>query len=463
MFEQPPSHISRYEITGKIGSGAMGIVYEGLDPIIGRAVAIKLVKEQLSKGRDGQDHLDRFRREMRAAGRCSHPGIVTIFDCGEWEQRPFLVMEYLHGQSLQHMITNGAIPPKQAVKLVGELLDALGVAHQHGVVHRDIKPANIIITTEGRPKITDFGLALLDGGTLQIRDALVGTPSFMAPEQARGEHVDHRADLFSAGILLFRLLTGGSPYESDTFSTVLEKAMSSDRIDVSAVEIVSPMLASVVSLALQKDVSARFQSAEEFAHSLRSALLTDTAWPDEMFANPFPNGIDPDDSKAAPASKQGDLRDRYLSEMRPLLALAIGPIADRVVANAVKRYSSLQAATDTLARHFIDSAQEQAFRTAAGKLIRQYEVAVPDQQAIRPTLKKSILPPRFLDTAEGLLSSFIGPVSGIVIRQSLADLTSGSEFADRLAIHIVDEKERVAFLTRLRELMTLHDVGKGAA
>jgi serine/threonine-protein kinase len=461
MFEQRPSHIGRYELTGKIGSGAMGTVYKGLDPGIGRLVAIKLVRAELCHGRDGQDYLDRFRQEVRAAGRCNHPGIVAIFDCGEWEERPYLVMEYLQGKPLQHMIAEGPLQPERAVTFVMQLLEALGVVHQQGVVHRDIKPANIIVTADRRLKITDFGLALLDAEPLAKPESLVGTPSFMAPEQARGETVDHRADLFSVGIVLFRMLTGSSPYGNDTFATILEKVASPHRIDVSAVETASPLLASVVALALQKDVSDRFQSAAEFAHSLRSVLSSDVPSSDALSANP--PGKDPDRVKPARPAMPDELRSRYLAEMRPLLISSLGPIADRVIADAVKRSSSAQDVTDMLARHFTENANEQAFRIAAGKLIRQHEVSVPDPEPDRPALEKPPLPVKFLDAAQSLLASFVGPVSGIVIRQSLFDVPNDAELAGRLASHIPAEDERLVFLARLKELMRTHGAGEGEA
>lgn len=465
MADYCPSHIGRYELSAKIGSGAMGTVYRGRDPSIGRPVAIKLIRVDLCHALDGQNYLERFRHEVRAAGRCIHPGIVTIFDCGEWEGRPYLVMEYLPGQPLQHMIAKGPLPPEQAATFAVQLLEALAFVHAQGVVHRDLKPANIIVTAESRLKITDFGLAILDTGSLAIPEALVGTPSFMAPEQVRGEVVDHRADLFSVGLILFRMLTGSSPYGDDKLATILEQVANVARIDVSAVDAVSPFLASIVALALQKDVSDRFQSATEFAHSLKPALASSPIMRDPLsgIAPAIDESQDTDGLNAALPPMPDELKSRYLAQMRPLLVSSLGPIADRVIADAVKQCSTAQALTDALARHFTENADEQVFRIAAGNLIRQQTVSAIGTGASYSAVEKPPFSSNFLDAAQSLLASFVGPISGIVIRQSLFDMNNEQEFSNRLAVHIKAGEDRAAFLTYLRELIILHGAGKGEA
>ncbi|MGS0755303.1 serine/threonine-protein kinase [Roseateles sp. GG27B] len=205
-----PAAFGKYAVTGLLGEGAMGVVYKAFDPGIGRAVAIKTIR----RGLDGDTSLaDRFANEARAVGRMNHPGIVSIYELGQTDDTAFIVMEYVEGRDLSRLLAaSAALPEAYLLKLMLQLLDALEYAHARGVWHRDIKPANLIVTSEGQLKITDFGIARIESAAITQVVSTIGTPGYMAPEQYIGEQFDHRVDVFAAGVLLYRLLTGKAPF-----------------------------------------------------------------------------------------------------------------------------------------------------------------------------------------------------------------------------------------------------------
>jgi len=209
-----PLRVGRYQITGLLGRGAMGMVYLGHDAAIDRQVAIKTIHRRLLRGDDSSEWLERFRREVRAAGRCLHPNIVTVFEYGEEADAPYIVMEYVQGRELRDYLKDRQpMPLRNVVAIILQVLQALSHAHTHGVVHRDIKPGNIILLTDGQVKVTDFGIARLElSGSLTQVGMAVGTPGYMAPEQFSGHELDRRADLYAAGVVLFEMLTGVRPF-----------------------------------------------------------------------------------------------------------------------------------------------------------------------------------------------------------------------------------------------------------
>ena len=231
--------LGRYEILEELGRGAMGTVYRARDPKIDRIVAIKTVTV-LGGDADGGEYRKRFFREAQAAGRLSHPGIVTIHDVGEEEstQTPYIVMEYIAGPMLETFLS-GSAQERQAVdttlELMKQIAEALDYAHSQGIVHRDVKPANIIVTPEGRAKITDFGIAKLVLTQFTMPGETLGTPSYMSPEQATGDPVDGRSDLFSLGIILYRMLAGEKPFTGDTPTAVTFKIAYKDPVPATQV------------------------------------------------------------------------------------------------------------------------------------------------------------------------------------------------------------------------------------
>lgn len=266
--------LGKYKILGELGRGAMGIVYRGFDPLIEREVAIKTLRADLLEGGEKATLLARFKHEAQAAGRLNHPAIVQVYDYGEEGGHVYIAMELIQGKELKEYIAEEARFDLQGiVRMMEELLDALGFAHRNGVVHRDIKPSNIVVLKDGRIKVTDFGIARLESSTLTQAGNVLGTPSYMSPEQFMGQRVDGRSDLFSSGVLLYELLTSEKPFVGNSFATIMHKVLKETPVPPSELNITLPTaFDSVVAKALAKRPDERFQKAEDFAHALREAL-----------------------------------------------------------------------------------------------------------------------------------------------------------------------------------------------
>ena len=274
------SQLGRYEILDELGSGSMGTVFRGRDPIIDREVAVKTIRLQgFAKG-ETEGFRERFFREAQAAGKLSHPGIVTIHDVGEDEstRTPYIVMEFIAGQTLDSLIREAAapLPPEKALGIVKQIAEALDYAHSAGIVHRDIKPANIIVTPADRPIITDFGVARLRKSQVTVQGEMIGTPAFMSPEQVRGERVDGRADLFSLGVILYWMLTLERPFTGE-LADLMFQIVSRDPAPPSSLNsALRPDFDAVVARALAKPRESRYQTGDEFAGDLDCLLSGET-------------------------------------------------------------------------------------------------------------------------------------------------------------------------------------------
>ncbi|WP_414985927.1 protein kinase domain-containing protein [Acidovorax sp.] len=282
--------LGRYHIVKEIGKGAMGVVYLGRDPTIGRAVAIKTLA--LSEEFEGDALIDaraRFFREAETAGRLQHPCIVTIFDAGEENGLAYIAMEFLQGADLAPACRAGHLLPVATVlSIAARVADALDYAHAHNVVHRDIKPANIMFDgATDAVKVTDFGIARITDSSRTRTGLVLGTPSFMSPEQLAGKKVDGRSDLYSLGVTLFHLLTGSLPFRGETLTQLMHKIASLEAPDIRALRPeLSPAVARIVAQALQKRPEARHQTGRQLAAELRQAGATD--------AGPQPRAVDYD-------------------------------------------------------------------------------------------------------------------------------------------------------------------------
>jgi serine/threonine protein kinase len=273
----------RYEILDEIGRGAMGVVYRARDPKINRTVAIKSISLIHQPREAVHEFRERFLREAEAAGRLSHPGIVTIFDMGEepGTHDPYLVMEYVRGKSLDmEFHEKGKLAPEAAVGLSIEIAEALDCAHGQSVIHRDLKPANILLTESGHAKIADFGVAKLNlDNNLTLHGQILGTPSFMSPEQLNGEAVDGRSDLFSLGAILYMLLTGHRPFQGNSPLTISLKVVSHKPVPAAAFDLDLPRgLDHVLSRALAKDPAQRYQRGMEMSLDMQNILAGHELW-----------------------------------------------------------------------------------------------------------------------------------------------------------------------------------------
>ncbi|MBW6400969.1 protein kinase [Roseomonas sp. HJA6] len=269
----PPELNQKYEVRGTLGAGAMGTVYDAVDRIIERRVAIKVVNRPNESDPEAVEAHARFRREAQAAGRLSHPNIVGVYDYGENASQAWIVMELVEGGSLKGRLDKQErFPIPEIVRIMGEVCAALNYSHQRGVVHRDIKPGNIMMTTDGQVKIADFGIARLENSSMTQVGTLIGTPSYMAPEQFRGEPVDLRADIWAAGVMLYQLLTGEKPFEGG-FSAVMHKALNTEPPPPSQLSVTTPRgFDAVIARALAKRPEDRYRSAAEFGEAIRNAV-----------------------------------------------------------------------------------------------------------------------------------------------------------------------------------------------
>lgn len=269
----PPELNQKYEVRGTLGAGAMGTVYDAVDRIIERRVAIKVVNRPNESDPEAVEAHARFRREAQAAGRLSHPNIVGVYDYGENASQAWIVMELVEGGSLKGRLDkHERFPVPEIVRIMGEVCAALNYSHGRGVVHRDIKPGNIMLTPEGQVKIADFGIARLENSSMTQVGTLIGTPSYMAPEQFRGEPVDLRADIWAAGVMLYQLLTGEKPFEGG-FSAVMHKALHTEPPPPSQLSVTTPRgFDAVIARALAKRPEDRYRSAAEFGEAIRNAV-----------------------------------------------------------------------------------------------------------------------------------------------------------------------------------------------
>jgi eukaryotic-like serine/threonine-protein kinase len=272
-----PSKLGRYDIIRELGHGAMGVVYEGRDPNLDRRVAIKTVKVDNLSEEAALDYEARFRTEARSAGRLQHPHVVSVYDSDRDLDVAFLVMEFVQGKDLKHHLDEGVrYSLAQSVNLMQDLLSALDYAHRNNIVHRDIKPANMLIQADGRVKLADFGVARIqDSGELTRTQAgVVGTLKYSAPEQVKGLGIDHRADLFSAGVVLYQLLTTQRPFGGDTFFAISQQILNDNPPAPSSINPKLPAaLDAVLTKALAKNASERYQTAAEFSLALQAAAV----------------------------------------------------------------------------------------------------------------------------------------------------------------------------------------------
>ncbi|HYU33080.1 MAG TPA: serine/threonine-protein kinase [Thermoanaerobaculia bacterium] len=274
MLPLTPTKLGRYEIVDEIGKGAMGVVYLARDPLIGRLVALKTFRIGYSiKDQEMEQFRARFIREAQSAGILSHPNIVTIHDVVEQsdEGMAFIAMEYVRGTNLKALL-QGDQPLNLPfiVEVIGQVADALDYAHAHRVIHRDVKPANILITADNRVKITDFGIARLDTSNLTQEGQLLGTPNYMAPEQIQGRDVDHRADLFALGVVLYEMLTRHKPFQGENLTVVSHRIVYDHFTPPKDyVQNLPPGLEGILARALDKDPAKRYQKAKEMVADLR--------------------------------------------------------------------------------------------------------------------------------------------------------------------------------------------------
>jgi len=302
--------LGRYKIQGVLGKGAMGLVYDGLDPNLNRRVAIKTILTRKMDEETSRMIAVRFEREVRAVARVNHRNIVQVYDFGTEGDLAYIVMEHIQGKELKdHFDAGERYDLRTIFRIMLELLDALDFAHEAGVVHRDIKPANVMIDAEGHAKLTDFGVARVnepDGNQAEATKVgtVVGTPSYMSPEQIQGQKVDRRTDIFSAGIVFYQFLTGRKPFEGTQWE-LAKKIIMEDPVWPSQIMQLPPEYDRVMARALAKEPDHRYQTARKFADALKRILEGKPPEdPDEKVALPLPVAAAVPDARANEAEKE---------------------------------------------------------------------------------------------------------------------------------------------------------------
>ena len=453
-----PQKIGKYTVNRPLGKGAMGMVYEGFDPVIERKVAIKTILGEYLEAAEMQEAVARFKREAQAGGRLQHPGIVAVYEYGGDDAMAYIVMEYVEGDELKRLLTSGRrFELIEVFEIMKQLLGALDYSHKQGVVHRDIKPANLMIVDGPKVKVMDFGIARLESSNLTQVGTVVGTPTHMAPEQLIGQVADGRADLWSAGVILYELLTGVSPFLADTPATVMHKVLQTDPPKPSSVNsALPPGFDGVIARALAKKVDDRFQNAREFQGAMLQALQGKTVSPMGSTASAMKR---PDAQKSQSAMRKPEalaIPPEALAEIERSLTRHVGPLAAVLVKRSQGESATVEEFFRALAEHVPEGEEQNAFMK---KMAAVKKSAAATQPAAEAPAEKTIatrapmrpaFSPDVLTTAERALASYVGPLAKILIKEAAGKSGNLKELYAQLASHIDSEEERRAFLASLQ-------------
>jgi len=456
-----PQRLGKYPISKVLGKGAMGIVYLGRDPVIKRPVAIKTIRKELIEDDERAESLSvRFRREAQAAGTLNHPGIVAVYEYGEDEEYAFIAMEYVEGNTLREYQSQGThFDERDTVSIMAQLLDALEFAHDNSVWHRDIKPANIIIMKNGRIKLADFGIARIETSDRTRTNMLLGTPGYIAPEYYLGEPVDHRIDIFAAGVLLYELLAGKAPFRGRP-EAIMHDVCYDDPIPPSQVPHSRgwPGYDDVVARALEKTPAQRFQSAGEF----RAALLAEYAHPVSNTISETtiitkvvrPVGVDPG-TPSAPKSPSfpsstmppSDWSIPVLGGIEIELARFIGPVAKVLVRRAARTCKDV----DALVLELFGSLDSEADREAFSRAVTGRARVLSAEPASAPPVSAASTPgpsvtPEDVDRAMKLLTPYIGPIARVVAKRAATPGGSRQDFFVEVSRNLETPSQRERFL-----------------
>lgn len=480
-----PKQLGKYRITEVLGEGAMGVVYKGFDPDIQRTVALKTIRHNLDADDDSPGApASRFRNEAQAAGRLSHPGIVAVYDFGRTEQVAFIAMEFVEGRSLaSYLSAKVRFTDTDIPGIMSQLLDALGHAHEFGVWHRDVKPANIIMTTTGRLKVADFGIARIESQHLTQTHYMVGTPSHMAPEQFLGRPMDRRVDIYGAGVVLYQLLTGRAPFAGTT-EALMYKVVNELPEPPSMVEGAGRpgWFDAVVARALAKRPDDRYASTDEFKQALIDGAgsgLDDTAWertvlmaPPRAAQPPSPPTFAPPSVGSASAGTPPPTHwdKALLTQAEQTLARHVGPLASVLVRRAARDCTDLHELYSKLAEQVADPRARDAFlgqaslvtggsaKTSGGTggspppATQGSAAAIGSAGSAGGTAIGGPITDAVLEKAQALLAQQVGPIAKVLVKRAAAGTDSRAVLFNRLAEAVSDGQARQRLLGELGKL-----------
>jgi serine/threonine-protein kinase len=463
-----PERLGKYQLSGVVGKGAMGVVYKSFDPDIKRPVALKTIRRELLDEDGAESFSARFRNEAQAAGGLIHPGIVAIYEYGEEDGYAYIAMELVEGHSLREYFEQKVpFAISQVVSIVSQLLEALQYAHERGVWHRDIKPANILIMSDGRIKVTDFGIARIESSTLTQMGAILGTPGFIAPELYLSSAFDCRIDVFAAGVVLYQLLAGVPPY-GGTPENVMYKVCYEAPVPPSVAGN-QPSLQpydAIVLRALAKRPDERFPSALQFRDALIKAHVQDVnpAGLDETIVRPGPSEapipLPRTRAPATPPVSTATLVDRgwdmdELVRIEKRLARFIGPIARVMVRRGAKEARDIPSLVDWLAARIKAPAERKEFLQGLG-LVRspattlssggtgEQATIIAPPPGTKPRTSRP-LTPEDVARAARLLAVHMGPIAQILAKRAAQPGTGREEFAASLGAYLTDDADRARF------------------
>jgi serine/threonine-protein kinase len=468
-----PQRLGKYLVSRVLGEGAMGVVYEALDPDIHRPVAIKAIRGSLlAPGAEALDGAGRFLVEAQAAGRLSHPNIVSVYEYGQTGDQRYIAMEYGAGVCLHESLALGfRLPLADTLSLVDQLLDALQCAHAQGVWHRDIKPANLLLTPEGRLKVTDFGIARIDGGAPTQHTSVLGSPGYMAPERYTNEAPDARVDLFACGVLLYELLTGRAPFRGAA-GAVMYQVLHDEPPAPSTLDLDPPVpaaLDAVVARAMAKRADDRHADAAamrealaaaaaaagtpiaprlsaETVHRLRAARPSAATQrlPRAMAVMPSGSMSAPSLPLSTPSLPGWDAKALLLIEQ--LLLPQLGPMTRHVVRSATRRAADLPALLAVLASEVLEPAEREPFLARARRLLPA------SAGPALPVLGSTPMQPVLVEQAARELAVHIGPIAMLLARRAAAQAATREAFFAALVDSAGEGLDRKALLRRLWQL-----------
>ncbi|HEU4374691.1 MAG TPA: serine/threonine-protein kinase [Telluria sp.] len=465
-------HLGKYRIDGVLGKGAMGVVYKAFDPHIERIVALKTIRKELFSEGQQEELIGRFKTEAQAAGRLQHPNIVMVYDYGEDSESAYIAMEFVEGTPLNALMAPDkptALP--RVAAWMHDLLLALEYAHSRGVVHRDIKPANLLITAAAHVKVSDFGIARIESSTLTQTGSMVGTPSYMSPEQFRGEPVDGRSDVFSAGIVLYQLLTGVRPFTGSA-TTVMQQILNQQP---AAPSLLVPALGNaydrILERAMAKAPADRYPSARAFLDALAAAGQGD---------DPDATTLAGDDrtvlaaglrivSAATPAGTDANTMTPWkleaFPELETILSRQIGPMARLLLKKVAAKAEGVDQLCELLLPHIPSDVGKVEFQQGVVLLKRRLHASgtgsgvegtrfasgartgLGTSAAARSAITAPVaFDDAWADAVAQRLTVFIGPIARVVAKRAARQTGDRTEFLQLLAAHIENPPERARFL-----------------